>query len=206
MTLVSLFAGVGGSTGRSHYVCAECGSAFTSHNPKPKYCSAICKNRSQEAPFDIQEAISLYEAGLSQAEIGERFGVAQQTIAKAFKRHGYRARAAAKRDQRGEKNDYWRGGRTISTGGYVLVRSPDHPRADSGGYVFEHILVMEEQIGRHLEWHGPGHPGSEIVHHVNGDKQDNRPTNLALTTFEEHLELHRDPDSGQNKGGDAKCR
>ncbi len=75
-----------------------------------------------------------------------------------------------------EKNGAWKGGRTRSKAGYVMVRAPDHPRAsNNGGYVFEHILVMEDVLGRHLL------PG-ENVHHKNGVKDDNRPSNLELWT------------------------
>jgi hypothetical protein len=57
----------------------------------------------------------------------------------------------------------------------VLIRAPDHPRANRSVYVFEHILVMEAALGRHLHPH-------ETVHHINGVRHDNRPENLELWT------------------------
>ena len=70
-------------------------------------------------------------------------------------------------------NSNWRGGRTRHKRGYLMVWAPEHPRTGNGSYVFEHVLVMEEILGRLLL------PG-ENVHHRNGVKDDNRPENLEL--------------------------
>lgn len=73
----------------------------------------------------------------------------------------------------GDKNPNWRGGRSITAAGYVIVRRPGHPMADCRGYVYEHRLVASEKLGRLLL------PG-EVAHHVNHDKQDNRPENIEV--------------------------
>lgn len=68
----------------------------------------------------------------------------------------------------------WRGGRTISSEGYVLIMRKDHPFAQGRDkYVPEHRLVMEGILGRYLT-------SGEVVHHRNGVKDDNRPENLAI--------------------------
>ena len=157
-------------------------------------------------PLMVAQVQRLYEAGHTQAEVAERLNVSQKVIWNLMRNHELPTRIRAKRDQVGPKNAYWRGGRYINQAGYALVRQPDHPRAPRNGYVLEHVLVAERKIGRHLRWHGAGHPESEIVHHLNGDKLDNRPENIAITTFQQHLDFHRDPATGRNGGGDAECR
>jgi uncharacterized protein (DUF1330 family) len=80
----------------------------------------------------------------------------------------------------------WKGGKTVKDG-YILIRVPNHPNTHSNSYYPEHRLVMEKELGRYLD-------KEEVVHHVNGNKQDNRPENLVITTHELHGQEHwKDP-------------
>lgn len=70
--------------------------------------------------------------------------------------------------------------------GYVLIHTKD-------GMEFEHRYLMEQMIGRKLTV-------DEDVHHINGDKADNRIENLTLMPHGEHTAYH-------NKHGRfARCR
>lgn len=61
--------------------------------------------------------------------------------------------------------------------GYVILSR------GRGNLIYEHREVMEKHLGRALD-------SSEIVHHINGVKHDNRIENLQLTTRVEHPTLH----------------
>ena len=77
---------------------------------------------------------------------------------------------------RGSENPNWKGdaARHVNQQGYIYRRRIGHPRGiRNGWYVLEHILVMEDMLGRYLL------PG-EQVHHRNGRRDDNRPENLEL--------------------------
>jgi len=78
-----------------------------------------------------------------------------------------------------------------TSGGYVKLYSPNHPKADNDGYVLEHRLVMESSIGRYLDT-------SEIVHHRNGIKKDNRIENLTIVSKKHHLGVVICPHCGKD--------
>lgn len=43
----------------------------------------------------------------------------------------------------------WKGGRSIASNGYVLVRvGKKHHLADVRGYAYEHRIVAEQKLGR----------------------------------------------------------
>ena len=72
-----------------------------------------------------------------------------------------------------EENPSWRGGRKINDGGYVIVLQAGHPRADTNGYVREHVLIAEKALGKPL-------PKGAEVHHVDGNRANNKNSNLVI--------------------------
>lgn len=81
--------------------------------------------------------------------------------------------------------------------GYKQIYMPEHPMATGGGrkkvqsngqfyesygqYIYEHNWVIEQETGAYPEKH-------EIVHHINGDKLDNRFKNLYLCSGKDRKE------------------
>lgn len=82
-------------------------------------------------------------------------------------------------------NYHWSGGRKIHSEGYVLVYDPESHLCNKHGFVMEHRLVAEKKYGRELTT-------NDIVHHLDGNKQNNDPDNIVVLTRAEHIKIHRD--------------
>lgn len=77
----------------------------------------------------------------------------------------------------------WKVEKIVSKGKYNYAVVRNHPNATKWGYVLEHRIVMENHLGRLLI-------PNEVVHHVNGDKKDNRIENLAVMLRIQHAKKH----------------
>lgn len=95
----------------------------------------------------------------------------------------------ANRGKLGSETTGWKGGKTSDGHGYILVKRHGHPRADKQGYVKEQILIMEKKLHRYLK-------KSEVVHHKNRKRDDNRIENLILFSSQgKHIAYHNKFDS-----------
>lgn len=90
-----------------------------------------------------------------------------------------------------KENHYsWKGGIRLDKG-YRTISTPNHPNANNCGYVQEHRLVVEKSIGRFLD-------PMEVVHHLDGDRSNNKLSNLLLVeNKKEHIKYHRNMYNGQ---------
>lgn len=86
----------------------------------------------------------------------------------------------------GSASQMWKGGKSRrTTHGYITVYAPWHPKAFKSGHVYEHILVVEQAIGRYLVY-------PERVHHLDHVKSINVLENLHLCKNDfEHKMMHR---------------
>jgi hypothetical protein len=123
---------------------------------------------------DKEKILAMWNAGKSQSFIAKEVGASQTVISRAILECGGEPKP---RFVRGENHGSWTGGKTNWPGGYIgILIQPDDPNysmANTSGYVLEHRLVMAKHLGRPLR-------ANEMVHHISGDKSDNRIENLQL--------------------------
>lgn len=125
-------------------------------------------------------------------ECGDMRAIVCRSVSKPYtKLCGHCATSKSHKDNprigRAENHYNWKGGVNLNAQGYVVVYvKKTHqffPMAanshNAGGYILQHRLVMARSLGRCLQPY-------EIVHHLDGNKQNNDIDNLRLTIRQKH--------------------
>jgi len=115
--------------------------------------------------------LAAYAAGASIRKLAVKHGVSDVAVKGLLVRNAVEIRKV-----RGPTAWNWNGGRHATSAGYIYVRLyPGHRffHLTRRGLILEHRLIMAQLLGRPLT-------AREMVHHINGIKDDNRQENLQL--------------------------
>ena len=110
---------------------------------------------------------------LNAAEIAIKYNMSKACLCKALHKFDIPIRQCV-----GKNHPAWKGGRVVLMG-YIGIWMPNHHRANHVGYVKEHILIMEDVIGRPLK-------KEEHIHHIDFDRQNNKISNLWMASNKKH--------------------
>lgn len=158
--------------------CRRCGTSFQPTATCNLYCSERCKKQKPYVCVECGETFWSRVSGLRKVEMYWGSPICSPACRAESRRKFLTHRQSAhlqNSDLAGTERVAAEAAiRRIDTQGYARVMvPPDYPGAYKHGWMPEHRYVMEQSIGRHL------YP-DETVHHINGDRADNRVENLQL--------------------------
>lgn len=131
---------------------------------------------------DYSKYLEAYNAGASSADLARQVGMNPGQMYRGLRAAGARMRGVSEATKgiktmpSGKESASFKGGTFIDQSGYIRVRG-------MRGMPLQHRLIAERVIGRKLR-------AVEVVHHINGNKQDNRNENLLVCTNSYHRLIH----------------
>lgn len=139
----------------------------------------------------IDEVVRMYCDGMMPKDIQKKTGVPFQTIYRWAVKRGVNRSKSQSYEMMRDKHMEWiqrsiatrkriARGRSLDKSGYEICTISEKV-GDGTNRV--HRMMMEEYLGRRLR-------SDEVVHHINGDKSDNRIDNLVVMERSKHISLH----------------
>ena len=147
------------------YKCCDCGKPISNRSTRCMNCMRISSRR--------------YRVDRVCAECGKEYNT-KPSVKKVFCSKSCNMKAQSRRMK--TARIAYKSEETLSAKGYLM--KPCDKRTNGKTRNFSHRLISGEVIGRNLK-------STEIVHHINLDKSDNRNCNLLICSVSYHQWIHR---------------
>jgi len=150
-------------------ICKFCKKEFETYIYRnSKYCSRTCYHKCH-----------IFKPNKGSFKKGEHYSPKTE-----FKNGNHPHTEFKKGQNLGKNHPGWKGGET-NNNGYIMILKPEHHFCDRQGRVRRSRLVMEKHLKRFLK-------PTEVVHHINKIKNDDRIKNLKLfINQKKHMEYHK---------------
>jgi hypothetical protein len=165
--------------GKRYECLCDCGKTCVTQGTNlragvTRSCGCLRSHLKKSNSLDIKEVVRLYhDESLDSIQVGKIMNVSGTVIRNMLRENGIVVRG------KGEATSLRAMGRIVERHEYLAIKTGENRHG-----TMLHRYLIEQHLGRKLG-------GGEVVHHVNGDKRDNRLENLRVMTRSDHTSLHR---------------